>query len=874
MAVTKGNVAIKIKIDGEGNASATIDKTTKSLEKLEKQAGKSGGKVGKSMGMAGKEALRFKTGLGAVTAKLGLVSMGVRAATGALKDFGQAMMDGAKAGDRMDILRKDISGLDGMLADIKKSSQGMFAEADITAAIANFRQFKIPLDDMAGVLEQVAKTSVRTGESSAQLLDSLTSGIARGSALRLDNLGILIKEEQITRDYAESLGKTSKELTQAEKKAALLSESMRQLEENNVNVDLQNSRTASIERVSNAFGDLWTGIKTGLADAAVGVLEFFGIIPERMTASERAAIELNAALERTATNLGGAAAQTVSWEDAIPGLVNQIIELNKALGRQVTSDEAAKVQAKTLARQRELAKELLRANDALAAARAEYRMIGELAKRGLATQEAWADADERLLEAGKSLRDVNADVGTIREDVVAKMTEETKQREEAARLEAIQLADLQSIAKSQRHLMALQAGSNEIEIQIRDVKREISKLDSKSVADMERMVVLLEKQRGLNVINAMLKGMSKGTVKGFAASARRRRGGGRSKPEEETLRDILDLERARLESTGKLTLEEEKQLAIAEHNVKLSEIERDLAKRKISAQKAANIEKQAEFRLASDLLAIHEKEQAVAEKLAAKSKEFFSAQAAAMAEREAMRAGLGLGPSEQERQLAAIDAALGAGAITGDEAGRLAGSAQQAEDIKAFSEGYNLLADAATRAASAQDESIAAFGRFAEAVGSNGEQIVDMLAQMEAAMSQGGKAWVGAVDSAIGVAGTLAAAVVADEQSKAIILGLMETAHAIAAFATEDYVGGAMHSIAAGLYFAAAGDKKASAKASSGGGSKRPSVARPPPGSDTKGRTIINVNAPIIGGSPGEIATGLNKLSQGNSGTGFDQAAA
>lgn len=81
----------------------------------------------------------------------------------------------------------------------------------------------------------------------------------------------------------------------------------------------------------------------------------------------------------------------------------------------------------------------------------------------------------------------------------------------------------------------------------------------------------------------------------------------------------------------------------------------------------------------------------------------------------------------------------------------------------------------------------------------------------------------GAAPGVINAVGGVATAFVDSEKSKAVVLALMEGAHAVASFASGDYVGAASHGVAAALYAGVAGGVVGGASGSAG------SVASPAP---------------------------------------------
>lgn len=60
------------------------------------------------------------------------------------------------------------------------------------------------------------------GITTTQAYNDIVTGLGRGSAMILDNLGITVNAAQANEEYAKSIGKTVNQLTDAEKKQALV----------------------------------------------------------------------------------------------------------------------------------------------------------------------------------------------------------------------------------------------------------------------------------------------------------------------------------------------------------------------------------------------------------------------------------------------------------------------------------------------------------------------------------------------------------------------------------------------------------------------------------------------------------------------------
>jgi hypothetical protein len=917
MAVTKGTVSLRINVTADDKSEAQLQKIEKRVERLikkELEAGKQLKEIG-SEGQAG--FLGLGKGASAAFAKLGLVTQGISSIISGAKEMGEALIEGAQAGDRIDILRKDIEGVDELLQRVQSSSAGMFREADVTKAIAEFKQFQIPIEEMDRVLAAVAKQSVRTGQEAGFLLESITSGIARGSALRLDNLGILIKEEQVTRDYAAALGTTSAELSQADKKAALLAESLEQLEANNINVDLTDSRTAAITRLGNTFENLWSDVTTGLATAGTDLINFLGIMPPALERWEQSLKDATGEAGRAATGLeqlartlfidinpivlgfealgaalfdvkevGDIAAETTqvvvrelfSEEEQARRTAAAMNELAKAIGATATaSEERAVESARIAAEEKALAENLAKQKpliDFLSKSTTEIRREREATIRFerdiLTARTSLKEIEEDRAAAQIELLQLQSQLGGEIEDASSAASENAAEGVAINRLRLDFERTLKDEALKELEINEAQLrfvrGISDEQHEIAQIKKQINSLDKENAFDLLQIIDLTARIADLQAEENERR-----------EKQRRKRRGRRRKAEAETLADIIDLEQKRLELAGELNFEQQEALAFARATAEIAQVDEEHRKRKITAGKAANREAQIELDLRKEIRDIREEElEAEIRQFEQGQKELEQLEAQIKARQEAteaVRTGLGLGPSMFEEQRAEITGATEAGQITEKEAAPLMARVDAAQVVEKF----DIITAAAQRAAAAEDEAAAAFGRLGEAVVESGDQIVEMAGQIAEAMEASGKATAGAVASGIAVAGKLAAAVIKDEQAKAVIMGLVETAASVAAFATEDFVGGALHAVAAGLYFAAAGDTSAAKKASAGTSQqRRPAVAQPPPTGGRAARTVININAPaaVIGGSPQEVATQLDRLGETNRGTGFEVDAA
>ena len=112
-------------------------------------------------------------------------------------------------------------------------------------------------DQMADMFDVAQRLASALGQDTAFGIESLVTGLGRQSKLMLDNLGIMVDVESANKNYAESLGKTVSELTDAERKQAFVNEAMKEANTLVKNLGDEHLTTADkIKRAQSAMDDL------------------------------------------------------------------------------------------------------------------------------------------------------------------------------------------------------------------------------------------------------------------------------------------------------------------------------------------------------------------------------------------------------------------------------------------------------------------------------------------------------------------------------------------------------------------------------------------------------------------------------------------
>jgi hypothetical protein len=209
--------AVQIVIQAVDKASKEIQNVNKSFSDMDKTAGGSEKSI---------------SGIGSsLKGMVGTLSM----AAGAAAAFGMAAKQAFDLGQEgASLLRlEEASGnlaaslgsnMDEVVSAVSRASLGMVSEMDIMQASSRAMMLGVSSDsaELANLMEIAASKARAMGISTTQAFNDIVTGIGRGSPLILDNLGIVINATETNKAYAESIGKTAEQLTEAEKTQALL----------------------------------------------------------------------------------------------------------------------------------------------------------------------------------------------------------------------------------------------------------------------------------------------------------------------------------------------------------------------------------------------------------------------------------------------------------------------------------------------------------------------------------------------------------------------------------------------------------------------------------------------------------------------------
>lgn len=224
------------------------------------------------IGSIGEKALGVLTG--------NLATKGFDALLGAVQSVGDTLLNEAP---RVEGLRTSFDNLaesagfsgEAVMDSLRAAAKGMVTDVSL---MESFNKSMLLVgegmaDKLPKLLEIAQASAAATGEDVGFMLDSLVTGIGRGSPMILDNLGLTINLSEAYEGYAKTLGISADEMTKAQQQMALLNaveasgdEFIRRLGDNT------GGTAQTMAQFKTTIENLKMGLATGLLPALTAIV--------------------------------------------------------------------------------------------------------------------------------------------------------------------------------------------------------------------------------------------------------------------------------------------------------------------------------------------------------------------------------------------------------------------------------------------------------------------------------------------------------------------------------------------------------------------------------------------------------------------------
>ena len=844
MAV-RGDVRLRVRIDGENNANAALDSAEKKVGKLDRATGR----LERSSKKASKGSSVLSGGLG----KLGLAAAGAFAALAAGKAV-LSVLDGlATHGDK---IAKSSKGI-GLTAD-------QYQELDFAMNMSG-----LSMDVSANAFAKLARVIRDAADGSKMATDKL----GRLGISATDATGAAKGTHDVFLEIADAIQSMGNETEKTAVALDFFEESGFKL------IPLLDQGSAGLKRMAGEAHRVGAVLGGEALDAAVSYKDATTRMDKSWTAFlGRYAAPFMVAAARVMDGLSGVGSVA---RDSSGAFVTLQSRGSAALAGLALSTEKAtnRILTALAGQSRGMAQAL---NTTVISAQFSA-MVNARAAEGAAAIKTWS-------RAARQAEEDKMDPGTIegfhakaraaahaqKMDIIAIKAQATRAMAAENRLIQVRIGALHNEralleGKTQTQIdMAKQMKSVAKQTAVVAAARAQAEKDGTTAAaqSLEAAQTELE-MRELNLTD--LVAMTKEEAKSV------RRGGARARVQKAVgleLADQLNLLRSILVADGNLSKLDERTLAHKEKEVAILQAMDDFNAGKITQQRSSLLMTIAENKHRGDIAKISKSERIEAQATAAARKDSAKSAIDELVTRpQAVPLGVsfdlenmfediarqfgGLGARLHAEGERVISEALGAGAITDVEA-QLARETMLVESrLSLMTQLGEGLAHAGAAASQSADTTVAAIGRMSTALGQNA-----------GAIAKGGA-------SAIAASGRVAASLTEDVRLQAAIQGAFETAAGFADLAKPNPLGAGLHFASAGLFFAlaATGAKGGGGAAASGGqsgGAASPyGEAVAPEGGGVSATTVI-FNAPILAGDSQEAAQQISDVMSGNVGTGME----
>lgn len=296
-----------------------------------------------------------------------------------------------------------------LMTAMRKASGGEISDLNLQLAAnkANLLGVANSAEQLGTLMEIARDRAQKMGISTTQAFNDLVTGLGRGSALILDNLGITVSVTEANATYAASLGKTASALSDAEKKQALinavLSQGQASLAATGGAVETAATSFARLgvaaENAKTALGGFLAtstaGMAGDLADVINGVTA--DLQGEQTEQSLAAMAEGALNLTRALSGLPPVSGDVAAAQGALVGQLGALLGVTVAATGAVTQQTGAQMQAADAAERAAGSTQVL--SSALDT-ELQKKIESQMAGAALADTQARLEADSRLAAQG------------------------------------------------------------------------------------------------------------------------------------------------------------------------------------------------------------------------------------------------------------------------------------------------------------------------------------------------------------------------------------------------------------------------------------------------------------------------------------------
>tara|TARA_B100000073_G_scaffold304506_1_gene273155 strand:+ start:442 stop:5331 length:4890 start_codon:yes stop_codon:yes gene_type:complete len=245
-------------LDGVDNATDRTTDGTRTLDRNLKGAAK-------TTSNSTKEFSKMAQGMGGLVGAYATVAASVFALSAAFQFFKQAAdLSALTAGQEMFAARTGVS-LKLLSSNVQAATGGLVAFKEAAQAVAIGQAAGLTADQMERLGKVAKNAGTILGRDVTDAFNRLTRGAIKAEPELLDELGIIIRLDRASRDYAAAINKNVKDLTQFEKTQAVVNAVLEQGEQKFQDVG---DSVNAVTQFGAAFQDTFKDLAKPIADIA------------------------------------------------------------------------------------------------------------------------------------------------------------------------------------------------------------------------------------------------------------------------------------------------------------------------------------------------------------------------------------------------------------------------------------------------------------------------------------------------------------------------------------------------------------------------------------------------------------------------------
>lgn len=399
----------------------------------------------------------FKSTLGFLTSLKGAIA-GV--AFGVItKQIGELALEADKFNDVERAFRglAESQGEDAakMLSSMRDLSKGTIDDLTLMQKANQALLLGLPVDKFGDMLKIARSSSKATGESMEFMLNSIVTGLGRGSKLILDNLGIMIDTNAAQEEYALKLGRTAASLSEAEKKQAFINKALE------IGVKNAEKSGAGADSLTDSWARMQAVAKNMSITVGKKLIPFFKTLADTLS-------DLPTVLNEVRKSFGGVDAQYESSAKSAKTLrLEQVILESEILSLQKTVDD--------FHRKGNVGK-ILAGLSGKSVTGAVLR-IAALKEKHKEFAKAIVDSEKRQREAIKKTSEIKAEIAAAEEERLIKEREDKLLMQEENVTQKAKEVETEALFQEAMKNTKLQAQMKEINGQIKNETDRQKKLD-------------------------------------------------------------------------------------------------------------------------------------------------------------------------------------------------------------------------------------------------------------------------------------------------------------------------------------------------------------------------------------------------------------